>query len=253
LTGERLEEDGHPLLQHPELTSQVKGLIDTLHGPLLIVAKPILTNDQQGPPVGTLIMGRFLDESAVARLADQTRMALVISPAGRQAPSAWSEDSRKGLAHSKIELVGGADRWQANSTLSDLYGNPLLTVRADTPRDTSSRVLAAVNSSLYYRAGHKFIVTSSIGTSVFPRDGEDVGTLLKSAVIAMADNMKLRVTAEVVENSGQMNFLQHEKCREAQGFYIGRTMVAEDVERYLHPFETTKGSGATPVIAGGKL
>jgi diguanylate cyclase (GGDEF)-like protein len=34
-------------------------------------------------------------------------------------------------------------------------------------------------------AGHKFIVTPSIGISVFPQDGEDVGVLLKNADMAM--------------------------------------------------------------------
>jgi sensor domain CHASE-containing protein len=148
LTGDRLK-NGHPLLVHATPAGEVKGLIDTPHGPLLVVAKPILHNDQQKPPAGTLMMGRFLDESAVARLAEQTKLPLDISPADKQAPSNWIGSARKGLAHSKIDLVEGADQWQARSTLSDLYGHPFLRIQVDTPRDISSRGAAAVSASLW--------------------------------------------------------------------------------------------------------
>ena len=90
LTGDRLA-NGHPLLQHPKLTSEVKGLIGTSQGPLLVYAKPILTNDQEGPPAGTFIMGRFLDDSTVSRLADQTKLPLNILSADKQAQNMSSK------------------------------------------------------------------------------------------------------------------------------------------------------------------
>ena len=62
------------------------------------------------------------------------------------------------------------------------------------------------------------------------------------AVIAMADNMKLKVTAEGVETVGQMNLLQQENCDEAQGFYISRPMPVEDAGRYLRELEMAKAS-----------
>jgi sensor domain CHASE-containing protein len=148
LTGDRLK-NGHPLLVHSTPTSKAKGFIDTPHGPLLVVAKPIMHNDKQGAPAGTLMMGRFLDESAVARLAEQTKLPLDISPADKQASSNWIGSAEKGLAHSKIDLVEGADQWQARSTLSDLYGKPYLSIQVDTPRDITSRGVAAVSASLW--------------------------------------------------------------------------------------------------------
>ena len=148
LTGDRLK-NGHPLLVHSTPTSNAKGLIDTPHGPLLVVAKPIMDNDKQKPPAGTLMMGRFLNERAVARMAEQTRLPLNISPAGKQAPLNWISSAGKELAHSKTELVEGADQWQARSTLSDLYGQPFLRIQVDTPRDISARGAAAVSASLW--------------------------------------------------------------------------------------------------------
>ena len=62
------------------------------------------------------------------------------------------------------------------------------------------------------------------------------------AVISMADNLNLRVTAEGVETVGQMNVLQEENCNEAQGYYISRPMPAEDAGRFLHELELAKAS-----------
>ena len=53
------------------------------------------------------------------------------------------------------------------------------------------------------------------------------------AIISMADNMHLQVTAEGVETSDQLLFLRHEHCREAQGFHFSRPMPAEDATRFL--------------------
>jgi len=60
------------------------------------------------------------------------------------------------------------------------------------------------------------------------------------AVIAMADTMKMRVTAEGVETPGQLRFLQKEKCDEAQGFHFSHPMTAEDAESYLRGLQTVK-------------
>lgn len=60
------------------------------------------------------------------------------------------------------------------------------------------------------------------------------------AVISMADNMKLHVIAEGVENAGQVDFLKQEKCQEVQGNLFCRPMNTEDVERFLRRYSTEK-------------
>jgi len=62
------------------------------------------------------------------------------------------------------------------------------------------------------------------------------------AVIAMAENMHLGVTAEGVETEDQIDLLQQEKCGEAQGFYISRPMTAKDAERFLNELKLSKAS-----------
>ena len=52
--------------------------------------------------------------------------------------------------------------------------------------------------------------------------GDDVAIV--SAVINMARSLKLRVVAEGVETRAEMQFLQAQKCDEAQGYYFARPM-----------------------------
>lgn len=57
---------------------------------------------------------------------------------------------------------------------------------------------------------------------------------IASAIISMAESMKLQVTAEGVETVEQMQLLKQASCDEAQGYYISRPMTAADAERFLH-------------------
>jgi EAL domain-containing protein (putative c-di-GMP-specific phosphodiesterase class I) len=61
--------------------------------------------------------------------------------------------------------------------------------------------------------------------------GED--TAIVSAVIGMAQSLKLRVIAEGVETLEELEFLRAHKCDAAQGYYFSRPVVAQEFERLL--------------------
>ncbi|HET9316620.1 MAG TPA: EAL domain-containing protein, partial [Vicinamibacteria bacterium] len=54
-----------------------------------------------------------------------------------------------------------------------------------------------------------------------------------SAILAMARTLKLHVVAEGVETAEQLEFLSSRGCERAQGFYLGRPLPHEEVERAL--------------------
>ena len=53
------------------------------------------------------------------------------------------------------------------------------------------------------------------------------------AIIAMAHSLGLRVLAEGVEREEELELLQERGCDEVQGYWFGRPMAAETVERFL--------------------
>jgi EAL domain-containing protein (putative c-di-GMP-specific phosphodiesterase class I) len=62
---------------------------------------------------------------------------------------------------------------------------------------------------------------------------------ITKAVIAMANNMQLRVIAEGVETVDQLSYLKDEQCHEIQGYYLSRPLHANEVcsfiDAHSHP------------------
>lgn len=64
-----------------------------------------------------------------------------------------------------------------------------------------------------------------------PHDGDDLA--IATAIIAMAGNLRLRVTAEGVETLAQLTLLRERHCAEGQGYLFSRPLSAPDLEAWL--------------------
>ena len=64
-------------------------------------------------------------------------------------------------------------------------------------------------------------------------DAQERDRAVSAAIIAMARGMKLRVTAEGVEDRQQLAILEAQSCDEVQGHYISRPMAAKQAEAFL--------------------
>jgi diguanylate cyclase (GGDEF)-like protein/PAS domain S-box-containing protein len=58
-------------------------------------------------------------------------------------------------------------------------------------------------------------------------------SIIVSAIIGMGRNIGLRVIAEGVETAEELEFLKSNKCDEAQGYYFGRPVPAEEFVKLL--------------------
>ncbi|MDT3425926.1 diguanylate cyclase (GGDEF)-like protein [Paenibacillus forsythiae] len=57
-----------------------------------------------------------------------------------------------------------------------------------------------------------------------------------STITSMAHHLKLKVTAEGVENEEQLQFLRQQRCHEAQGYFFSKPIRAQEFERlFLKP------------------
>lgn len=125
------------LINHPNEESVIEGIILTQQGPMIIASRPVLTNEQEGPPHGALLMGRFLDDQAVQLLAETTQLSISVYfledaqlPEDVQfATSNLSLDEPIFIQPLDSENVAGY------AQVYDVFENPILIIRANTPRD----------------------------------------------------------------------------------------------------------------------
>lgn len=82
-------------------------------------------------------------------------------------------------------------------------------------------------------------IDRSFVTEVAGRGGDAV---ICSAIIAMAHRLGLEVVAEGVETAAQLAFLRREGCDTAQGYLLGRPMLAAEAESLLRRLLGARGA-----------
>ena len=121
--GERLL-PGHPYLL-PLGGNPLTGVIPTDQGPTLVAIHPILTSEGEGPPRGTLVMGRRLDSALAERFSEQIRLPAELRAADElNQHEATSAPVNHQLPSGDVET---------SLVLNDLFGRPAVTLVVRTP------------------------------------------------------------------------------------------------------------------------
>ena len=146
-------EDG-ALLAFPNEAGRIGGVIATPDGPALVAARPIVKTSGEGPPVGTFLFGRFLDDGLVNMIKDKIKVEFALTPVGGLLEPAASA-FRQLLETGKAEFVEqmSDDQLVAYALIRDFRGGPLLLVSAKVKREIS-------------RIGEKVLVASVGGVAL---------------------------------------------------------------------------------------
>lgn len=147
------------LTRHETDTDEIRGLLQTAHGPMLIFSVPITPTDRNGSTVGALVIGRFLDDVMLAQIRQRTEVDL-----------AWQEFANLSAAdRSEIQSLLDEDpvdihyRTTADSVHSyrlrrDLNDQPIMLLKADMPRRISALGQQTLNGALLLLAGATLVV-----------------------------------------------------------------------------------------------
>jgi len=128
---------GKGLLAHKDPGDKLSGILLLPEGPLIISSQPILTSQGNGPIRGTLIMGRRLDQTEIAKISQTIQLSInVFNYQAAQNPV--------DVAQAKTLLAGAGSEFirpQSESIISgyslieDVFGKPALILRVNDPRD----------------------------------------------------------------------------------------------------------------------
>lgn len=113
------------------------GIIMLPEGPVLIVSRPILTSNGEGPSKGTLIMGRYLNQVEIQHLSEITKLPITIIQINNSTANLSLENGNYALYGSVPIYVNplSEDIVEGSSILKDINGNPILILKIDMPRD----------------------------------------------------------------------------------------------------------------------
>ncbi len=125
------------LLRHADSDSYQSGFVLLPEGLLLLAARPIVRSDYTGPIMGTLMMGRFLDQVKIEQLGEMTNLALDFYPATGSNLPADFQAARSFLSPAASQYFRPLDGQTVAgyALLNDLYGQPALLARVTLPRE----------------------------------------------------------------------------------------------------------------------
>ncbi len=130
---------------HHSPERSARGMMATSRGPLFIAARPILTSDGQGPPRGTLIVGRFLHRGRLETLRRRVQVPF------RVVPLDVAEHQRDNLGQPlqsnpdlRADFYADPHLLHFHAVQDDYAGRPAFYVHADLPREITARGVRAL-------------------------------------------------------------------------------------------------------------
>lgn len=125
------------LLRHADIRSGAEGIWESGRmGPMLVSSRPITTSDFAARPVGSLIVGLFLDAREAAELSDRLSLDIAFAKDEDSGGSREiSEVGGRGNARASLFVkVEGRDKVVGYSTLRDIEGRPAGYLEVSLPR-----------------------------------------------------------------------------------------------------------------------
>src|SRR3972149_11788723 len=129
--------DKSPLVVHKDIKSIVTGVLTLPQGFMLVVSRPILTNEYKGPIHGALIMGRYLDADELNLLATNTRLSLSVYQIDKDPMPADVVMVRDEISGSSPVLARPLNKESiaAYTLVKDIYGQGAFVFKVDAPRN----------------------------------------------------------------------------------------------------------------------
>lgn len=115
------------------------GLVELDGGIALVAAEPVLRSDLTGPPAGTLVTGRLLDEAVLAVVAEDTGLDIALVP---------HVETNEARRHEVASIIAASPRTITGSVpLFDITDTPLVNLTVSAPRIVHQGALEAFRVS----------------------------------------------------------------------------------------------------------
>lgn len=134
------------LVQGKDRLGTANGIILFPHRPMMVSIQPVLNSEGQGPPKGTIIMGRNLDNIVIESMKNLTQLSISLYDYGDSIPDDFkkaganiSEDAPIFIQAIDNNTIAGYIK------INDIFGKPALMLRVDEKRNIFIHGSSSIN------------------------------------------------------------------------------------------------------------
>ncbi|BAP57945.1 hypothetical protein THII_3648 [Thioploca ingrica] len=235
------------LLHHSTTQSSQRGII-LIPEPVLVVSRPIVTNEEKGPIRGTLIFGRFLSSAVMHQISEKVRLPVDIYAFDDPEAPLDIQQVRSRLTTTAILVQPLGDETTAGYTLlRDVYDHPALVMRITTPRNIylqGSKTVLYIGIALVIAGvifGHvTMILLDRIVLLRIARLGRDISHIYESG--NSSDRVSVRGNDEISDlvaiTNTMLETIEHRNIELAKAMVVAQDarLAAEEANRTKSQF-----------------
>ena len=137
----------NPLFRPNIDAGEVRGIILTEHGPMMVSSRPIVKSDLSGPPMGRLIFGRYINAAVLDKIAGQTSVQMQTWTMKDALPADVLPTITSLQAEPSTPLIAeaGRDTLHVFRLFPGVRPDDALLLRADVPRDITAHGASTIN------------------------------------------------------------------------------------------------------------
>ena len=230
-----------PLFQHASVKSALSGVLSLPEGLMLVVSRPVLTSEYQGPIMGTLVFGRYLDATEVRLLGETTRLALQIKGGEEIKFDPLLQELLRQFPTRETMLVQPIDeeRILGTALLTDLYGDAAALLQVEQPRQVYRQGKEATAYFLMLYGATTIVLLVII--TLFFRRLILAGARDKARQAALADSeQRYRLLAENATDQISRHDLEGRFLFASPTFfestgYMPEELIGRNVYNFFHP------------------
>jgi two-component system NtrC family sensor kinase len=187
--------------------ASVSGIVLTELGPMLIASRPVIPTNREGEIMGTLIVGRFLNEARQRSLSERTHLPLQIWPATSPDIPAQIRMRMNELLRDKSmkspHLWTEPETIKAVRMMADISGDPAIVLNITVARDISVRGQAAATTAMLCSLTGALLMMLGTGFVLRRRVVEPLQTMATHATrVGIEDDLGARLNSERTDEIG---------------------------------------------------
>lgn len=187
--------------------ASVSGILLTELGPMLIASRPVIPTNREGEIMGTLIVGRFLNEARQRSLSERTHLPLQIWPVTSPDIPAQIRMRMNELLRDKSmkspHLWTEPETIKAVRMMADISGDPAIVLNITLARDISVRGQAAATTAMLCSMTGALLMILGTGFVLRRRVVGPLQTMATHATrVGMEDDLGARLNSERTDEIG---------------------------------------------------